>query len=146
MNDDSAIGPFFSEPLTVGEGKIRGDQVKHVQDVFRLLRRAREYLIEADRQLRGNLTDAEIAAQSAWYADMDSNDEWTGLEAAAHADAVLDILFFFEQYADVLSPLDGKPFLFGLEWQRLNWRRDIEVIRRDALALQSRIADLQRTS
>lgn len=146
MSDDSAIGPSFPTTLTVGEGKLRGDQVRHVQDVFRLLRRAREYLIEADRQLRDDLSDTELTDQEAWYADMDATDEWTCLSAEGHADAVLDILFFFEEYAGILSPLNGKPFLVGLEWQHLNWLRDIEDIRREVIEIQSRIAALQRTS
>jgi hypothetical protein len=51
--DEGVIGPWLKEELIVTEvAECRGDRVRHVQDLFRLLRRRREYLIEADRQLR----------------------------------------------------------------------------------------------
>jgi hypothetical protein len=106
MRDENTIGPWFKTPLTVGDGTCRGDRAEHVQDLFRLLRRAREYLVEADRQLRGGGTAEEQASSQDWYADMDANDEWRGNTAEAHADSVLDILFFFDEYAAVIAALN----------------------------------------
>jgi hypothetical protein len=134
MPDDSIIGPWFETALTVGGGECRGDRVEHVQDLFRLLRRAREYLA-----LRGGGSKEEEDASRAWYTDMDANDEWTGNTAEAHADAVLDIVFFFEEYAAVIAALDRGLFLVDQEWRRFDPAPELEQLRKDVSSIQSRI-------
>jgi hypothetical protein len=126
-------------PDCVVDGKRRGDRVEHVQDLFRLLRRGREYLIEADRQLRGGGSEEEQAARDAWYADMDANDEWTGFTAEAHADCVLDILSFFEEHEPFINYLEGGIFLVGLAWKRFDAALQLEELRNGMLAVQARI-------
>ncbi len=139
MTSEKPIGPWFTEILTVGDGSRRGDRVEHVQDIFRLLRRAEEYLIEADRQLRQAISPQEEIERDAWYADMDSHDEWTGLSAEAHADCVLDILAFFDEHASFISQLNGKFYLVGNEWRKLDAGTSVTKLRADVLKMQARI-------
>lgn len=118
----------------------RGDMIFGVEDLFRLLRRGREYLIEADRQLRAGGTAAERAASIAWYADMDANDEWTGTTAEAHAACVHDIILWFEEEADYVAQFDGKPCLIDSCWQKLNVGSALTELRQGVQAIEMRIS------
>ena len=125
----------------------RGDCAETVADLFRFLRRAREYLIEADRQLRlDELTTEEHAARKAWHAEMDAGDEWTGETAEAHIDCTEGIIFFFENtIPEVTAQLDGKHFLLQVDdgrlaWEKLKITETIRALRNDAAALLVRVA------
>jgi len=126
--------------------ECRGDVVETVADLFRYLRRAREYLVEADRQLRvEELTDDEHAAREAWYNDMDANDEWTGVEPDAHVDAARKIIDFFDLNPTLVQAYDTKPFIVAnadgtSAWQPLKISETIVDLRRDIAALLVRIA------
>jgi hypothetical protein len=127
--------------------ECRGDRAETVADLFRFLQRAREYLIEAARQLQvEDLTPEESAKRATWYAAMDAADEWTGDCAEAHLDCVEGIIFFFEQtIPDLTGTLDNKPFMVrgpagDLEWQKLRITATVAELRKDAAALYARLA------
>jgi hypothetical protein len=132
------------------EKLCRGDYVNGVEDLFRFLRRGREYLIEADRQLRQGGSEEERAASAAWYVEMDAHDEWTGSTAEAHAACVHDIILFFEENAEFVAQYEGLPHMLrryddqgnivGIEWCRLEVAPEIEELRKSALAIEARIA------
>lgn len=117
----------------------RGDLIFGPEDLFRLLRRGREYLIEADRQLRGGGTPEEQAASAAWYEDMDRNDEWTGMTAEGHAACVHDIISYFEEQPDFVAQFDGKPFLIDGCWQKLRVAPALDELRQGLTAIEMRI-------
>jgi hypothetical protein len=133
-----------------GDKLCRGDYVNGVEDLFRFFRRGHEYLIEADRQLRGGGSEEEQAASAAWYADMDANDEWTGSTAEAHAACVHDIILFFEENAERVAPYDGevhllmqhddKGKLISAEFRKLEVAPELEKLRKGAQAIEVRIA------
>jgi hypothetical protein len=74
-----------------------GDRTDTMADLFRLLRRAAEYNVEADRQLRlDELTEEEQTQRVAWYKDMDAADEWTCQKPEGSAAAALSIIETFD--------------------------------------------------
>jgi hypothetical protein len=125
--------------------ECRGDVVETVADLFRYLRRAREYLVEADRQLRlEDLSAAETASREAWYAEMDAADEWTGLDAHAHIACAQKIIQFFDGNPGLVASYDGKPFIVegarGKEWQHLRICESVKQLRQDVGELLMRVA------
>jgi len=122
---------------------VRGDRVESIADLFRFLRRGREYLVEADRRLRNGGTVEEEAASAAWYALMDAGDEWTGVTADAHVACTLDIILFFDEHPEVAECYDNKIFLIDGAWQRLLITDTIEELRKDAATMCTRLAQRQ---
>ena len=122
-----------------GAGLCRGDYVRGVQDLFRFLRRADEYLIEADRQLRGGGRPDEQEARRAWYADMDANDEWTGQSAEAHLACVHDIIIYFESQQQYVALFDRRPHRVYGKWQKLDVEPALKDLRKRVMAMEPRI-------
>ncbi len=115
---------------------VGGDYINGPGDYYRLLKRAREYLIEADRQLRGGGSAVEQEESRAWYAEMDAADEWTGITAAAHVACAQDIVLFFDDNPDVVKDWEGKPVLYTPvvgrpEWHKLRIAETLDDLRKD---------------
>lgn len=123
---------------------VGGDYINEPGDYHRLLKRAREYLIEADRQLRGGGTAEEKEQSQAWYVEMDAGDEWTGETAAAHVACAQDNVLFFEENPDVIKDLDGKLVLYvpvsgRPEWVKLRIAKSLDVLRKDIAEMLVRV-------
>ncbi|MGH1419417.1 MAG: hypothetical protein ACRBCJ_11220 [Hyphomicrobiaceae bacterium] len=98
--------------MTDGGELVGGDFIRGPGDYYRLLKRAKEYLVEADRQLRDGGTPEEYAQAVEWYAEMDEGDEWTGMTAEAHVACAYDTVLFFQENPKVVEEWEGKPVLY----------------------------------
>lgn len=125
---------------------VRGDYIRGPGDYYRLLKRAKEYLAEADRLMRDGGTPEEYDRAVKWYAEMDAGDEWTGMTAEAHVACAQDTVLFFQEHKEMVEPWEGKRVLYepldgkgSPEWQVLRIRETLDEVTAEIERLSMKI-------